>query len=381
MALDAVTVHEAVASQTSPCFWTSKVWISISITGVPSSETQRHPGNDCWIESRIAATTFSLASVLARRSTTFRFHVFNPPGHCTSTSGKAAGRTVAAAEQPKISGHRSRHRAAARDMAGLRTAGRALLVPRRARRFGCARSFRVEASHGLDFGPQVRDKLRRRQGFSLLSVGQDEPAGFAERFRRQLEDRFAAGAGLDLLFRVPDHFPHFPRGLRREADTQTEGRAFASDEDAERVAEKRVGVEVARNRVALARRLGAFDACEVEVLDLALILGQHHPVAAGEHEGIRLENARLARLLPGMSIPDRERDALLERLRDRLPGFFAHGAKGGGPERELLANDFGGDAHARRHQLRQPLVARGEALRDGCAAEQRHDLRRYADGE
>src|SRR5262245_14785514 len=184
MALDAVTVHEAVASQTSPCFWTSKVWISISITGVPSSETQRHPGNDCAIESRTAATTFSLASVLARRSTTFRFHVFKPPGHCTSTSGYAAGRTVAAAEQPTRSGHRTRS-AAARDMAGLRTAGGALLVPGRCGRFLRARSFFVEARHGFDLGPQVRDQLRRREGLGLLSVGQDEAARLAERFRRQ----------------------------------------------------------------------------------------------------------------------------------------------------------------------------------------------------
>src|SRR5262245_40458642 len=257
MALDAVTVHDAVASQTSPARSTSKVWISISITDVPSSVTQRHPGNDFTIASFTAATTFSLDSVFARRSKTFRFHVLSPPGHGTSASGYEAGRTAAAAEQPTRTGNRIRRTAAARDMAGSRTAGGALLVPRCARGFLRARNFFVVTRHGFHLRPQVFDELRRREGFGFPPVGQDEAARLAEGLRRQLEDRFAVGADLDLLFRMPDHFTHFARGLRRKTYAQPERRVFSPNEDAERVAEKHVGVEVARDCVAFGGRLRA----------------------------------------------------------------------------------------------------------------------------
>ena len=82
-----------------------------------------------------------------------------------------------------------------------------------------------------------------------------------------------------------------------------------------------------------------------------------------------------------VAVADRERDALLQRLRDGLPGLLAHRAERGGAQRELLAHDLRAQPDGRRHQPREALVAGAQAPRERRAAEQRQHLRGDADRE
>ena len=186
-----------------------------------------------------------------------------------------------------------------------------------------------------ELGAQVLDELRRREGRRVPAVGEDEPPRLAQRLGGQLEDRLAAAAGLDLLLRVPDHLADLVGDLGRRSARGT-GRPGLFPRTTRRCSER-----TSRRRSPSESRsgrpvsFGALDAREVEVLHeaLRLVLGEDHPVAPGEDERVRTDDARIAGALARLVVADRERDALLQRLGDGLPGFLAHGAERGVAQR------------------------------------------------
>ena len=118
---------------------------------------------------------------------------------------------------------------------------------------------RHRSCQGAGLRAQVLDELGRRERLGVPAVGEDEPAGLAQRLGRQLQDRPPSRPvsifcfGCQTISRISSETSGEKRTRKRNA------RPF-SDEEPERVAEERVGVEVLRDRVALARHARALDA-------------------------------------------------------------------------------------------------------------------------